>query len=99
MRQGNDVRGKIHVVEFNRPDLLTLTGGAYFLAENPALETTDATTPNLRQNFLESSNASSVHEMANMITAMRMYEANQKVIQTQDDRMSRAISELGNPTS
>ncbi|HVY68683.1 MAG TPA: flagellar hook-basal body protein [Verrucomicrobiae bacterium] len=99
VRQGNDIRGKIHLVEFDRPELLTLTGGAYFLADNPALQQTDATSPNLRQGFLESSNASSVHEMANMITAMRMYEANQKVIQTQDDRMSRAISELGNPTS
>ena len=30
-----------------------------------------------------------------MIHAMRMYEANQKVIQTQDDRMGKVINELG----
>jgi len=28
---------------------------------------------------------------------MRHYEANQRVIQSQDERMGRAISELGNP--
>jgi flagellar basal body rod protein FlgG len=30
-----------------------------------------------------------------MIHAMRMFEANQKVIQMQDDRMGRAITDLG----
>jgi flagellar basal body rod protein FlgG len=33
--------------------------------------------------------------MANLISAMRMYEANQRVIQAHDDRMSKAITELG----
>jgi len=28
---------------------------------------------------------------------MRAYEANQKVVQMEDERMGRAISELGNP--
>src|SRR2546430_1203488 len=34
-------------------------------------------------------------EMAHLITAMRMYEASQRVIQAQDERMGRAIAELG----
>ena len=38
---------------------------------------------------------SAVAEMVGMIHAMRMYEANQKVIQTQDERMGRVISDLG----
>jgi flagellar basal body rod protein FlgG len=33
--------------------------------------------------------------MVGMIHAMRMFEANQKVIQTQDDRMGRVITDLG----
>ena len=32
---------------------------------------------------------------ANLITAMRLFESNQKVLQTQDDRMGKVISELG----
>jgi flagellar basal body rod protein FlgG len=30
-----------------------------------------------------------------MVTAMRAFEANQKVMQMESDRMSRAITELG----
>jgi flagellar basal body rod protein FlgG len=33
--------------------------------------------------------------MASLITAMRMFEANQKVLQMQSDRMSRVITDLG----
>jgi flagellar basal body rod protein FlgG len=33
--------------------------------------------------------------MASLITAMRMFEANQKVLQMQDERMGRVISDLG----
>ena len=34
--------------------------------------------------------------MANMMTAMRGFEANQNVIQIQDDRLGKTITELGN---
>jgi flagellar basal body rod protein FlgG len=34
-------------------------------------------------------------EMAGLITAMRMFETNQKVMQMQSDRMSRVITDLG----
>ena len=37
--------------------------------------------------------------MAGLITAMRMFESNQKVLQMQSDRMSREISDLGNPAT
>ena len=42
-------------------------------------------------------NTNSVTEMANLLTVMRASEANQRVIQMQDEQMGRAISELGNP--
>jgi flagellar basal body rod protein FlgG len=48
---------------------------------------------------VESANTSSLGEMANMMTAMRGFEANQHVIQIQDDRLGKVISELGNPGS
>jgi flagellar basal body rod protein FlgG len=35
--------------------------------------------------------------MANLITAMRGFETNQRIVQLNDERMGRAISELGNP--
>jgi flagellar basal body rod protein FlgG len=38
-------------------------------------------------------------EMASLITAMRMFESNQKVLQMQSDRMSKVISDLGGTTT
>jgi flagellar basal body rod protein FlgG len=36
--------------------------------------------------------------MSNMITAMRTFEANQRIVQIQDERMGKVISDLGNPS-
>jgi flagellar basal-body rod protein FlgG len=95
--QGAEVRGKMNIVAINDPNLLTPTGGGFFLAKNPAIQTETDNNSLLRQGFLEGSNTSAVAEMANMITVMRAYEANQRVVQMEDERMGRAITELGNP--
>jgi flagellar basal-body rod protein FlgF len=95
--QGADVRGKLSLVAFNDPNLLSTTGGGFFIAKDPALQPEPDSNSTLRQGFLEGSNTSAVAEMANLINVMRAYEANQRVVQMQDERMGRAISELGNP--
>lgn len=93
--QGNEVRGKIKLVAFPDPGMLTAIGqGCYQAPPGLSPETSTAT---LRQGFLEAANTTPVTEMTNLISALRMYEANQKVIQAQDERMGRLISELGNP--
>jgi flagellar basal body rod protein FlgG len=79
------------------PHKLTQISGGYFVAEHGAV-TTQASTSTLREGYLEGSNTSSLVEMASMMTAMRGFEANQHVIQIQDDRLSKTISELGNPS-
>ena len=96
--QGADSKGKIHVVEFNDPRQLSVFGDGYFLADNATVKPGDSATSRVRQGFLEASNSSPTTEMAGLITAMRMFEANQKVMQAQDDRMGRVISDLGNPS-
>jgi flagellar basal-body rod protein FlgG len=95
--QGGEVRGKLQVVAFNDPNLLMSAGGGFFLAKDPALQESEQHGSIIRQGFLEGSNASAVGEMANLITVMRGYEANQRVVQMQDERMGRVISELGSP--
>lgn len=97
--QGQDSKGKMKIVEFAKPQLLQPNGGGIFLAQDSSLVPQDLTQPSLRQGFLESANTSPVTEMANLISVMRSYEANQRLVQIQDDRMGRAITELGNPTS
>lgn len=48
----------------------------------------------VKQKFLEASNVNVVNEMVNMITVMRAYEANQKVITAHDQTLGQAI-EIG----
>jgi flagellar basal-body rod protein FlgF len=95
--QGTELRGKLNMVSFNDPNLLTPAGGGFFLAKDPALQPNEQSGSIVRQGFLEGSNTSAVSEMANLITVMRAYEANQRVVQMQDERMGRVISELGSP--
>jgi flagellar basal-body rod protein FlgF len=92
--QGTETKGKLKLTDFDKPELLTQIGGAYFLANDTKLKPQPAS-GTLRQGYLEGANTSSVGEMANMMTAMRAFEANQHVIQIQDDRLGKVISELG----
>jgi len=96
--QGTEIRGKLNLVAFNDPNLLTSAGGGFYLAKDPNIQPNAEAKSTLRQGFLEGSNSNAVLEMANLITVMRGYEANQRVIQMQDERMGRTISELGNPS-
>jgi flagellar basal-body rod protein FlgG len=95
--QGSEVKGRLHLVEFNDPRLLQSIGRGYFLANRPDTQPAPASVSFVRQGFLETANSSPTAEMASLIMAMRMFEANSRVLQTQDDRMGKVISELGNP--
>lgn len=95
--QGGQARGKLGLTDFENPNLLTPTNGVYFLTDNPAL-TPKPATGSLSEGFVEGSNSNALGEMANLMTSMRTFEANQHVIQIQDDRMNKTITELGNPT-
>jgi flagellar basal-body rod protein FlgG len=95
--QGQEVRGKLKITDVDHPELLTQISGGYFVAKDPAAKLS-AGTASLRDGYLEGSNTSATREMANLMTAMRGFEANQHVIQIQDDRMNRTITELGNAT-
>lgn len=52
-------------------------------------------TGSLSQGFLESANVNPVTAMVDMITVARAYEANQKVVQTQDKLLDKVINEAG----
>jgi flagellar basal-body rod protein FlgG len=94
--QGTDAKGKLKVVGFNNVQLLTPVSHDCFLAKDPKLQPTDASsTSTLRQGYIEAANTSPVLEMANLITAMRNFETNQRVVQMQDDRMGKTIIEFG----
>ena len=95
VKQGDTSVGKLKVVGFNNPQLLKDVGDGNFVADAPGLQPTAATDARLRQGFIEGSNASNMKEMSSLLTNIRQYETNQRVIQMQDERIGHAISTLG----
>jgi len=94
--QGADLKGRLRLTEFANPNLLTRLSGGYFTAENANVNASPSTSSTLRQGMLEEANTSVVMEMANLISAMRTFEANQRMAQIHDDRIARTLSDLGN---
>ena len=97
--QGGVLKGRLKISEFSGPGALVPTGTGLFVAADPAVQPRAASATTVRQGFAESSNASSITEMVNLISASRLFEANQKVIVAADDRMGRLINDVGNPIS
>jgi flagellar basal-body rod protein FlgF len=97
--QGGVLKGRLKIAEFSGPGALVATGAGLFIAADPAVQPRAASATTVRQGFAESSNASSITEMVNLLTASRLFEANQKVIVAADERMGRLISDVGNPLS
>jgi flagellar basal-body rod protein FlgF len=95
LSQGGSLKGRIRLVEFSKPAQLTPIGAGCFLANARGLLPIAAQSSQVRQSSLECANTSPTTEMASLITAMRMFEANQKVMQMQDERMGRVITDLG----
>lgn len=93
--QGKEVKGRVRVVGFDDEQKLARVGGGFYLATNPELQKVELPEAVVRQGVLEGSNSKPVIEMAHLMSAMRTFEANQRMIQLHDDRINRAISELG----
>jgi flagellar basal-body rod protein FlgG len=92
--QDTESRGKLRIVEFNEPNLLTPATGGIYLAQHPTLFEVNSPTSTVRQRWLEAGNASPMTEMATLMTTMRSFEANQRALQLQDERLGRLISDL-----
>jgi flagellar basal-body rod protein FlgF len=93
--QGSDTKGQLRVVKFPDSNQLAVTTGGLLISTHPNLKPTPAgPETSVRQGFLEAANTSPTTEMGQLITAMRMFEANQKVLQMQDSRMGETINDL-----
>lgn len=92
--QGGQVKGKLSITEFGNPKALTISSGGYFQGNPGIAQAKPSTSTNVRQGSVEESNTSPTLAMAGLLTSMRMFESNQKVMQMQSDRMSKTISDL-----
>lgn len=86
---GGGVIDKLRIVKFAQDPIKE--GSSLFFGENP--ETVE--NPRIEQGFIESSNAQAIEEMMNMINITRAYESNQKIMQTQDAVLDKAVNEIG----
>ena len=50
--------------------------------------------PEIQQGYLEASNIAPLREMVDLVNISRAYEANQKMIQSRDDNMQKALDAL-----
>ncbi len=92
--QGSESHGKLKAVDFKDPQLLSHLGGSYFQAPDPQARMSNLTGSVFKQRVLESANTTPATEMVNMMSALRSYEANQKLIQIQDEHMGMSIRDL-----
>jgi flagellar basal-body rod protein FlgG len=85
--------GRLQITSFEDPHALRKVGGNLLMATEAAAEVPfDGI---LRQGYLEQSNVAVVTEMVDMITVMRAYEANQKMVWFIDGTLDKACNEVG----
>jgi flagellar basal-body rod protein FlgF len=87
------IRGKIRIVDFDRPQRLQKDGANLFSAPDGMAANT-VTRPNLVQGAIEKSNVSGVLEMSRMIEVTRTYTNISTLLQQQGDLRKTAIERL-----
>lgn len=86
-------QGTLQIVDFNNKSLLQKQGENLY-KKGDAREIS-INNYQIVQGYLEQSNVKVVEEMAKMIETNRLYEANQKVIQTLDNTLGKAVNQVG----
>lgn len=84
-------RYKFNVVDFQNYNELKKIGDNLYLGQNP-INNKNIT---IKQNSLEKSNVNVIDEMVNMLTVMRTFESNQKIIQSIDETLGKTVNEVG----
>ncbi len=91
--QNGEILDKLLITEFADTTELKKYGDNLIQADAGAQ--TQAFSGTVQQGFVELSNVNIVREMVDMITVMRSYEANQKVLQSMDSTLEKAVNEVG----
>ncbi len=84
--------GRVRVVVPDDPRALVRLDGATYASEGVAVQPAEA---RVRQGFLEASNVDAVREMTDLIAHVRLFESQQKALQTNDDVLGAVARSLG----
>ena len=88
---GNEYIDTLDIAAFEDTRVLTKMDDNLYSADGERVEFSGK----LLQGYLETSNVNTVDAMVNMITVARAYETNQKMIQTMDNVLGKAVNDLG----
>ncbi|MDF2592921.1 MAG: flagellar basal-body rod protein FlgF [Clostridia bacterium] len=91
---GNEI-DTLKLVDFNDDTLLKKQGDALYIDASGDAGNMKASEGLVLQGSFEASNVNSVKSMVEMITMLRSYEANQKVIKTHDEMLGKSVNEIG----
>lgn len=94
---GNPV-DKLQVVEFGAAPNLQRSGNTELMAPEDGPPAEIARDTMIRQGFVESSNVDVTATLTTIIEIQRAYEANQRMIQNQDELVGRAANDIARPT-
>jgi flagellar basal-body rod protein FlgF len=88
--------GKLAISEFTDTRQLIARGDGLYRNGDPTKnQVKPATSTEIRQGFLEASNVDTVSAMVSMIVYQRNFEADQKVIQSIDQTLNKAVNDVG----
>jgi len=90
-------QGRVMVIRLADPSVLEKVEGSLFRLPAGTAGNAVPFAGTIRQGMLENANLNPVTEMVQMITQMRAYEANQKMIKAHDETLGKAINEVGKP--
>lgn len=93
--EGDQAIGQLRLVKFANPQTLTALGeGRYQGTDSGASEVAEAEV-RLRQGYIEASNVNMMDEMVRLISTMRHFEFNQKVLKGYDEMLETVIRTIG----
>ena len=84
---------KLRLTEFDDVSGLRKESDGLFIDDQGVGRQANATT--VSQGFLEKSNVNVIDEMSDLIAVTRTYETNQRLIQSQDELLAKAVNQVG----
>lgn len=95
---GQDIGVQLLISRIDNPNLLEREGNGSFrfaTEDGEAVAITPDDRVEVRQGYVERSNVDAAQAAVDLMSALRAYEANQKVIQFYDQSLSKAVNDVG----
>jgi flagellar basal-body rod protein FlgG len=90
---------RLSIVEFDDLTTVRRFGNNELASDDPAVQPRPATATMVHQGMVEASNVDVTATMTTIMEIQRAYEANQRMIQTQNELTQRAVSEIARPSA